>query len=105
MDLGSIIALVGLIITIFVGITGYIRLSEKHTERIRVLEERMREDREKNEKQHEEFYCNGKETSKEVTMVAGDVKGIGDRLKAVEDGIKEMLSLLRVSALRRDTDV
>jgi hypothetical protein len=55
--------------------------------RLTALEGRVSEERDKNTKQHEEFYC----TSKEVIGISSDLKNLIDRFSELRDEIRAAL--------------
>jgi predicted nucleic acid-binding Zn-ribbon protein len=68
------------------------------TERLQNTETRMKEDRETNSSNHEEFQRNAKET----VALATEMKSIGKQLETVQTDIREILD--RLPARRRSPD-
>ena len=80
---GAVIAVLGMLGTI----VGVVFSLGKRDSRLDVLEERLKEDREKNSDQHKEFYSM-RETVAAITPLYEAIK---ERLDKVEEGVMEIL--------------
>jgi uncharacterized protein HemX len=63
-------------------------LEKKQAEDKEALEERMKEDREKNSAQHGEFYATGRA----VIEIAADLKNVGRQVDGMQTDIRELLN-------------
>ena len=99
MEIGEIIALISLTITILGTIVSCIFLFGRLFEKINNTIIRMNEDRDKNEKQHEEFYSVKDNT---ITM-ASEIKSLSRLIEDIKMDIKEILS--RLPLHRREGEV
>ena len=96
MEMGNIIALISLGISILAIIVSGIFLFGRLFERLNNVEKRSEEDRGKNEKQHEEFYL----VKDNAIAMASEMKGLSRLIEDVKTDVKEILS--RLPAHRRD---
>ena len=74
----------------FLTIIGFVFALGKRDQKLKDIEDRLKEDREKNTDQHKEFY----ENRNTVTKITAQFEDFGRRLEGNEGDVKEILSRL-----------
>ena len=87
MDIGTIVAVGGFILTCL----GIAVIAGSLKNKIEVLDERAKEDRQANKEKFAELYCSRSEMQNEITGTIASLKAVCDRLERLEPKLDELL--------------